>query len=192
MQQAENRPSLSVELSDGLTAILTPITPADRSLLQEGLRGMSVESRMMRFGSGHGELTAAELTYLTEIDQRTHVAWGALIGDDPAGVGRYIRLRDGCEAEIAITVVDRFKRKGLGRAIFHALVAVARADGLVAFRFQVLAENQPVLEMLQGVGMELAADDEMVEGRIAIEDVPVSPLDSELLAVMERCRSAIL
>ncbi|HEX9865388.1 MAG TPA: hypothetical protein VGC03_10515, partial [Acidimicrobiia bacterium] len=108
-EKTDDLPSILVVLRDGTTAELRPITPDDRALLKEGLRQMSEESRFARFGSGIASLRDAELRYLTDVDQIRHVAWGAVIDEEPAGVGRYI-LGDGPDAEIAIAVVDRFQR----------------------------------------------------------------------------------
>ena len=58
------------------------------------LEQLSMESRFTRFGSGLAHLTERELTYLSNVDQRTHVAWGASINDVSAGVGRYICLEE--------------------------------------------------------------------------------------------------
>ena len=103
-----------VTLRDGSIAEIRPIGPADKGLLVEGLPQMSPKSKFARFGSGIASLSAAELRYLTDVNQVSHVAWGAVIDDEPAGVGRYI-VDGAAEAEIAVTVVDEFQRRGLGR-----------------------------------------------------------------------------
>jgi len=90
---------------------------------------------------------------------------------------------------VAVTVVDRLQRQGLGRALFTALVAVARADGVECLRFQTLPENLAVQRIFRGLPLELDVAQGLVTGRIQTEDLPASPRDAELVALMERFRS---
>lgn len=184
----EDRPRLVVTLDDGSAAELSPLLPEDRDLLEEGMDELSVESRFARFGQGRGALSPSELDYLTEIDQRRHVAWGAVVGDKPAGVGRYILDDEGC-AEVAVTVVDKLQRQGLGRALFSALVAVARADGVESICLEALPENLAVQRMFRGLPLELDAAQGLVTGRVEMADLPISPRDAEFVALMERFRT---
>lgn len=182
-----DQPVIQIRLYDGAIANLRPISPRDRELIVEGLSQMSLQSRFSRFGSGVSSLSAAELRYLTEVDQVSHVAWGAIIDGEPAGVGRYI-LESGAEAEIAVTVVDRFQRRGLGRALFEALAASARAAGVESFRFSIEPWNRSVLRMLPDVEVGLDEDDGMLTGRIEVADVPEGEHESELVTLLDRYR----
>ena len=176
-----------VTLRDGSIAELRPIGPADQNLLVEGLRQMSPQSKFARFGSGISGLSAAELRYLTDVNQVSHVAWGATIDDEPAGVGRYI-VDGAAEAEIAITVVDRFQRRGLGRALFDALAASAKAAGIESFHFAIEPWNRIVLRMLPGIEVGQNEGDGMLTGRIELSFVPTSGHERELVDLLDRCR----
>ena len=176
-----------VTLRDGSVAEMRPIGPADQGLLVEGLGQMSPQSKFARFGSGISGLSAAELRYLTDVNQVSHVAWGATIDGDPAGVGRYI-VDSAAEAEIAITVVDRFQRRGLGRALFDALAASARAAGIKSFHFAIEPWNRTVLRMLPGIEVGHDESEGMLTGRIALAEVPTSDHEEELVHLLDRCR----
>jgi len=180
-------PQIPIPLRDGSVARLRPMTPEDRALLVEGLGRMSEQSRFARFGSGISRLSDAELRYLTEVDQVNHVAWGALIDDVPAGVGRYILGEDGV-AEIAVTVVDEFQRRGLGRALFDALVASARASGIEEFRFSIQPWNRDVVRMFPGVDVILDERDGMLTGRVDVAGVPGSAHEHEYVELLDLCR----
>lgn len=180
-------PQIPIPLRDGSVARLRPMTPEDRALLVEGLGRMSEQSRFARFGSGISRLSDAELRYLTEVDQVTHVAWGALIDDVPAGVGRYILGEDGV-AEIAVTVVDEFQRRGLGRALFDALVASARASGIEELRFSIQPWNRDVVRMFPGVDVILDEHDGMLTGRVDVAGVPGSAHEHEYVELLDLCR----
>lgn len=183
----EDRPRLQVTLDDGSEAELSPLLAEDRDLLAEGMTQLSPETRFKRFGQGRGDLTSKELDYLTKIDQRRHVAWGAIAEDAAAGVGRYIVDHEGC-AEMAVTVVDRFQRRGLGRALFQALVAVARADGIDRICFEALPENVVVQRIFRGMPLQLDSDQGMVTGRVLIADIPVSKREAEIVELLEMLR----
>jgi GNAT superfamily N-acetyltransferase len=179
--------TVEVELKSGLIAELRPILPSDAPLLVEGLAGLSESSRFARFGVGIGQLSNQELKYLTDVDHRSHVAWGATIDGDAAGVGRYFVIdADGC-AEVALTVVDRFQRQGLGRVLFDALTAVARHDGVPSFCFEVASSNAPVNRLLRGLtGQETSSG--LLHGRALVADLPRSDYDDELVALIETYR----
>jgi GNAT superfamily N-acetyltransferase len=184
----EDRPRLEVTLDDGSHAQLSPLRPEDRDLLEEGMSQLSPQSRFARFGQGRGGLTRAELDYLSRVDQRRHVAWGAIVDNAVAGVGRYILIEDEACAEVAITVVDRLQGRGVGRALFQALVAVARSDGVEAFCFDALPQNLAVQRILKGLGVDLGTNQGLVMGRARIADLPESSLDAGFVSVMERSR----
>ena len=174
-------------LRDGSIAEIRPIGRADQGLLVEGLQQMSPQSKFARFGSGISGLSAAELRYLTDVNQVSHVAWGATIDGEPAGVGRYI-VDGAAEAEIAITVVDRFQRRGLGRALFDALGASARAAGIESLHFAIEPWNRSVLRMLPGIEVGQDGSDGMLTGRIELAAVPTSGHEREFVDLLDRCR----
>jgi len=183
---AQDLPTISITLRDGSIAELRPIHPDDRVLLAEGLSQMSIESRFARFGTGVDHLTDAELDYLTNIDHVAHVAWGAVIDGEPAGVGRYIRFSDPVCADIAVTVVDKFQGRGLGRVLFDALIASARANQVDELCFAVQPFNEAVRRMLAGVEANLDETEGLVQGRIDVASVPPTELDHQFVELLTR------
>jgi GNAT superfamily N-acetyltransferase len=159
-------------------------------LLVDGLEQLSLESRFTRFGQGLANLSEAELEYLSNVNQKTHVAWGASINDDSAGVGRYICLEDGV-AEIAVTVIDKYQRRGLGGLLFGALAAVARHDGVLMFRFEMVPGNEAIERMTTGIPMELDETEGLLVGLFPIADVPPHDYEAEMVTVMESARGGL-
>ena len=148
-----------VTLRDGSSVILRPVVAADRGLLLEGFESLSPESRYRRFFGPMKEMSEPLLDYLTAIDYRDHFAWAALSAEPGAngrpvgvGVGRYIRLEDPEAAEMAVTVVDDWQGRGLGRVLLDALVLEALENGITRLEGDVLAENRPMQEMLRHTG----------------------------------------
>jgi GNAT superfamily N-acetyltransferase len=184
-----DRPRVEVTLKDGTVALLSPLLPGDRAYLAEGLEEMSMESRFSRFGQGRQRLTGSELAYLSDIDQRRHVAWAAAVEGEGAGVGRYILFDDDECAEVAVTVLDRYQGRGLGTFLLMALVAVGRNDGVPAFCFEVLPTNSIVIEALGLLGAVFEEVDGLLHGRIPLLPGIEVPGEAELMVVMERVRS---
>jgi GNAT superfamily N-acetyltransferase len=176
--------TITVSLRDGTEADLKPLTTGDGDLLRDGLSQLSAESRRNRFGVAVDHLSSSEVEYLTDVDQVNHVAWGATIDDQPAGLGRYILLEDEDCAEIAVTVVDRFQRRGLGSALFDALAASARAGGIEAFCFWVEPDNVAVLRMLQGIETTLDESGGLITGRIPLRDVARGENDEAMVELL--------
>ena len=152
-------------LRDGTPVILRLICPDDKDLLRREFERWSHESRYARFHAHKSRLTDDELEYLTNLDQESHFALGAVseVGDghgEPIGLGiaRYIRLPDQLgepiTAEAAISVADVAQGKGLGRLLFLRLVAAAAERGIERFRCEVLGSNNSMAGLIETVAPE--------------------------------------
>jgi GNAT superfamily N-acetyltransferase len=184
-----DRPKYERPLPDGAIVTLSPILKTDREFFEKGIEELSLESRFARFGGGKSSLTNQELDYLTDVDQRRHVAWGAAIDEEVAGVGRYIVPGEGGPAEIAITVFDHMQRRGVGRILFEALTAVARHDDVREFCFEARADNEAVMSLIRGVEISPLVSGDVVERVIRISAIPATPHDEAMVAVIEEVRS---
>lgn len=164
-------------LKDGTSVELRLIRPGDKPLFVDGLERMSAESRFFRFFAHRGALSAGELRYLTELDHESHVAIGAVtlrgIHEVGLGVARFIRLTNPQIAEAAITVIDDAQGKGLGRVLFEHLVASARERGIELFRFDVLAENESMLKLVEAI---FPGSSSSIEDGIVTIDCPLPNL----------------
>jgi GNAT superfamily N-acetyltransferase len=157
------RRTTAVTLRDGTRVRIRPIVPQDKVNLTDGFRRLSPQSRYRRFLAPIDELTPEMLRQLTEIDYVDHFAYVAFVLDDgeelPAGVARYVRIPDDPEvAEAAVTVVDDLHRRGLGSVLLEALGAVALANGIRRFRAYALDTNQPLRDLAEHVGADIAHD----------------------------------
>jgi GNAT superfamily N-acetyltransferase len=153
-----------VSLRDGSTVLIAPVRPSDRQLIVEAFDRLSPESRYRRFFAPIKNLSEPLLDYLTRIDYVDHFAWGAL-AEEPdgrqvgVGVARYVRLADDpTAAEAAVTVVDDWQGRGLGRILLDALVLEALENGITRFVGNVLVENRPMQELLRHTGAHFEPD----------------------------------
>jgi len=133
------------ELRDGTRLQLRPIRPSDKALLQTGMRKLSKDSLRQRFLGARSSLSVDELRYLTEVDRENHWAICAVLENAPTvgvATARFIRLAEGGdEAEIAITVIDEYQRRGIGKRLFRHLVAAATERGIRRFRVIAAHDN---------------------------------------------------
>jgi GNAT superfamily N-acetyltransferase len=181
-----------VALSDGTPVRIRPIVAADKDRIAKGLAELSPESRYLRFLQPVDHLSIEELAYLTEIDYRTHFAWGAELGEERGhrgiGLARYVAQRDDPTiAEAAVAVLDEFQGKGLGGILLTLLAESAHENGVRRFRSYVLSANRKVLNALDRPGIERHEENGIVR-----VDIPL-PLPADALrdsALYETLRNA--
>lgn len=113
-------------------------------------RGMSLESRRLRFHVPMPRLPAAALVHLADVDKTSRVALGAWVGDHVVGIARMADIGDG-GAEMAIAVVDDWHGLGIGSALLRRLVEVADELGYRRLVAEVLVENTAMLRLLDAV-----------------------------------------
>ncbi|HZW43366.1 MAG TPA: GNAT family N-acetyltransferase [Dermatophilaceae bacterium] len=142
----------SVVLRDGSVVLIRQVQPEDAPLFVEGFARLSAESRRLRFLMSKSNLTPAELRYFTEVDHHAHEALVALNPVDGRGLGvaRYIRhAEDPTGAEVAVTVVDEWQRRGLGTELLNRLTDRAREEGIRHFTALVSSDNAGVQGLLR-------------------------------------------
>jgi GNAT superfamily N-acetyltransferase len=145
-------------LRDGSRVEIRRLRPSDAPVLASAFEQLSFESRRLRFMSPKPELSPRELSYLTHVDGHRHEALGATDHDSGEGVGvaRFVRLEQEPQvAEVAVTVVDAWQRRGLGTLLLEHLADQARAQGITHFSALVSSENTAVLEVLRHAGGEI-------------------------------------
>jgi RimJ/RimL family protein N-acetyltransferase len=135
---------LIVTLRDGASILVRPIAPEDKPLLVDVFGRLTEESRYWRFFMNLRALSPAMLADFTEVDHFDHEA---VIAIEPSsgqalGVARYARLNDDPEAaEVAVTVVDDWHRRGVASTLLAELSARAKQEGVRRFVAIVRADN---------------------------------------------------
>jgi GNAT superfamily N-acetyltransferase len=160
-------------LADGARLRVRPIVPADREPLADAFDRLSDRSRRQRFLAPKPRLSARELDYLTDVDHVTHEALVAIdeTTGDIVGVGRYATgSGGGVAADMALTVVDAWQRRGIGHALAVRLVERARANGITRLTGTALADNLRVRALLDRLGFRVRS---VSAGVVEVElDVP--------------------
>lgn len=160
---ATDPPVLTMTLRDGRPVALRRVVPEDRARLAEGFEELSKESRRLRFLGSVSTLNEAQLSYLTDVDHRDHVAWGALDLTHPDapgfGIGRFIRLGEGSSvAEFSLTVLDTAQGQGVGQLLLAVLAVVAPTVGVTTLRGMIGRENERMSRWMFRLGARSVAD----------------------------------
>ncbi|MEW5973531.1 MAG: bifunctional acetate--CoA ligase family protein/GNAT family N-acetyltransferase [Pseudomonadota bacterium] len=156
-------------LSDGRDILLRPIRPEDAELEQAFVRGLSEESRYLRFMRAIEELTPEMLVRFTQIDYDREMAFVALFEKDgqeeEIGVARYSVEPDGESAEFAVVVADAWHGLGVGTLLLEALIESARQRGVRELIGEVLPRNRSMLALADRLGFSrqmLESDEDLV------------------------------
>ena len=146
-------------LPDGTPLYIRPIRPDDKPLLESGLERLSEASLYKRFLGPKHRFTQGELRYLTELDGIDHVAYVALRGDAPkelVAVARLVRsVENPAAAEIAVTVLDDYQRRGIGTLLGNLLATAARDRGIRWLTATMSAENVGAHRLFNHVSTQL-------------------------------------
>ena len=147
-------------LDNGFRVLVRPLLYSDRHELSVGYQHLSPEAKRLRFFHEKPDLSDADLEYLTNIDYDNHFAFAAFAADEPGqpgiGVARYIRDRgDPTRAEVAVTVLDEYQKRGVGTLLFLLLVDRATRSGISTFVSYVLWDNTLVLDAFRDAGARI-------------------------------------
>jgi GNAT superfamily N-acetyltransferase/predicted CoA-binding protein len=145
----------TVVLGDGDTALIRPITPADRDELRAFHERQSPESRYRRYFSAKPTLTDTELDHFTIVDFRDRVALVAERRGELIGWASYERWANRDDAEAAFQVDDRHQGKGVATLLLEHLASIARTNGIHRFTAEVLADNRAMLSVFARAGWPL-------------------------------------
>jgi len=136
---------------------IRPVRPDDKQHIVQAFHELDRRSVYLRFFTYKKELSAEELRQATECDGAGEAVLVATVGSGEneiiVGLGSYVR--SGAAAEIAFAVEEDFQRRSIASRLLRRLADIARANGIVRFEADVLAENTPMLELFRRSGLPL-------------------------------------
>jgi RimJ/RimL family protein N-acetyltransferase len=169
-----------VTLRSGQRVLIRAVRPADAPGLAEAFEQLSETSRYRRFFTVKPHLSERSLAYFTDVDHHDHEALVALAPGSRqlVGVARFIRNpAEPDQAEVAVTVIDSWQRRGLGTVLLRELAQRAAEEGIRHFTAEILAENQAMLTLARRLGpAETASNGSTVSARI---DLPPAAEQAE-------------
>jgi GNAT superfamily N-acetyltransferase len=134
--------------------LIRPLAPGDEEALYGFFAGLSVEAVRMRFGGGRIP-RRSEIEQFTHSDQQSRVHLIALGGDTGELIGHamyVVSASDPTEADAGWAVADRWRRQGVGSALYEAMAAQAYKRGVRRFTALVEAANRPMNSWLERHG----------------------------------------
>jgi RimJ/RimL family protein N-acetyltransferase len=165
-----------ITLRSGQRVLVRALRPDDGPGLAEAFEQLSEASRYRRFFTVKPHLSEQSLAYFTDVDHHDHEALVAVAPDSGqlVGVTRFIRdPREPDQAEVAVTVIDSWQRRGLGTVLLRELAQRAAEEGIRHFTAEILAENQPMLTLARRLGhAETSLDGTTVSARIELQSAP--------------------
>ena len=183
---AASRPQV-VRLRSGDLVRIRQVRPGDAPALARAYAKLSEESRYRRFFTAMPELSETILHAAVEVDHENHEALVALplLSGEIVGECRFIRLPDRPDtADLAVTVIDAWQRRGLASALLARLSARALEVGIAYFSAQILAENRTVLGLLPKLGnVETEGAGTVVDAHIEISE-PAGEEPAELVSLL--------
>ncbi|RZI42743.1 GNAT family N-acetyltransferase [Herbaspirillum sp. HC18] len=137
--------------------LLRPIRPEDGPQHVEFFSSLDPEDVRLRMFVHMRELSAAQLSRMTQIDYNREMAFIVARpredgGSETLGVARVIFDPDNVQAEFAISVRSDLKGKGLGRMLMEKLIRYCRARGTHEIIGETLSYNQGLLGLVKPLG----------------------------------------
>ena len=160
-------------LRDGTPLLIRPMKPEDEQLVHDFLGKCSEETLYFRYFRLIKKWTHEMLIRFTQNDYDRELGLMA-IGRPPGpevmlGVSRLVMEANRETAEFAIIVADQWQGKGLGPKLVEEVVAIAREWGVKLLYGEVLATNQPMLEMVKRLGFSLTRQLESQTFRVEMQ-----------------------
>ena len=173
-----------VVLRDGSTVHVRPARSTDAPAVEQLLKGLSDQSRWLRFFSSFPNLEKA-VQWATDVDYEWRYGLVATTGTDGRVVGHagFERQPDHPErAEVALEVADLMQGKGLGTILLGQLAEAGNEIGVQLLDAEVLPQNHQMIKVFRNSGFPVKTH--TIPGVILIE-FPTS-LSPEALERFER------
>ncbi|MEZ0075249.1 GNAT family N-acetyltransferase [Planotetraspora sp. GP83] len=168
-----------VLLRDGGIARIRPLRSSDREALHALVARSSERSAYLRFFAGGTATAHAYMDRLTEPGYPGH-ALVALIGGTLAGVAEYIPDRQRPSADVGILLDDAVHGLGLGTLLLEYIAIDAAANGVQELLATVLADNRPMLRVIEDLGLPVRRRYDSGEVEIRIAPQPTAHLLKEI------------
>jgi acyl-CoA hydrolase/GNAT superfamily N-acetyltransferase len=148
-----NHLSHSRIFKDDLNVRFRAIKPSDVDEMRRFFYRLSDESKYLRYFAPIDAMPHEEMQEYVTVDHRHIISIVALVGEPSyeqiIAEARYIRWPDRAFADIAFAVDEKYRRIGLGSYLYQILLEIAKKNGLEGFNATVLADNAPMLKVLE-------------------------------------------
>jgi acetyltransferase len=147
-----------LRLPDGARVTIRPVCPQDAGRIQDYVRSLSLSSRYDRFQAAVNELSPPELDRIGHSDDRqgtfiveTRIADARVV----IGEARYAAAPDGANFEIALSLAENWRGRGLGARLLEFLECRARNLAVRKLVGDVLRSNAPMQKLARKAGFAM-------------------------------------
>lgn len=154
------KPSTELQTRAGVHLAVRPVAIADEPLLAEFFTHVTKEDLRFRYLVGIGQMSPARIAELAEVDH-VHVENFLAFAQDGGLLVATAMLA--CDpkfdhAEVAITIREDFKDKGIGWELLSYLAKVARAKGVRTLESIERRDNHAAIELERHMGFKVETD----------------------------------
>lgn len=150
------------KLPEGTTVLVRPARISDEDALQDLFYRLSDESTYRRFMTHKREHPHEEMLELVNLDYEHNMALVVSRVENDCeeiiGVARYDVDPATRMADIALVVRDEQQNHGIGTLLMRRMVEIGKARGFAGFSANVLAQNKPMLTIIQKSGQTVRLD----------------------------------
>ena len=143
----------------GLELQLRPVRISDEPLLKNFFYALSDRSVYQRFISARKDMPHERLQDFVIIDYSSEIVILAIKETDGiptvAGVVQYGIEAESHTAEVALVVRDDYQQQGIGTELLAYVTLLAKREGLLGFRAEVLVENQTMMHLFEAAGFSI-------------------------------------
>jgi acetyl coenzyme A synthetase (ADP forming)-like protein len=156
---------IDVVLRDGSSVRIRAAHATDEAGILAFLKGLSDESRRLRFGDVKTDLEATARRW-AGVEGCEDCCVLAVQGGDVVAQASYVQSAKD-RAEVGFTVTDAFQGRGLGTLLLKRLAEAAAGDGVAVFEADVLADNNKMMELFRESGFGITMKSE--PGKIRVQ-----------------------
>jgi len=168
---------LKQTLKDGTIVTLRAVRRDDGPKIRQAFHTLAPETIHTRFFGAKTNVSDSELRRITDVDFERDAALLVAIGEGDQqiviGGASYFAL-DAFDpprsAELAFTVEEDYRGRGIASLLMRHIVRIARANGLLALEADVFARNMPMLAVFRRSGLPLILrhDADVVHATLAL------------------------
>jgi acetyl coenzyme A synthetase (ADP forming)-like protein len=153
----------NIVLKDGANVLVRPIKRDDAQGWIDFVSGLSPRTRYLRFQHAISDpATPEDAVRFCSVDYRDTFAFVAEVMREPrrdiVAIARYYRLPEQHSAEVALVIEDDYQGRGLGTGLLERLAEVARQNGIDTFEADVIAENEPMMNVFKDYGFHITSE----------------------------------
>ncbi len=161
-----------------MIACTKSLSPADRKALTAHLLSLSADDRRLRFGTVASDATIRD--YVARIDFDRDAVFGYFADDLSLGGAAHVAVTDGV-AELGVSVLEGYRRRGIGSALFERAAGFARNHFVPTLFMHCLTQNAAMMPIARKSGMKIVTGGGEADAHLELPPLDAATLTTEFL-----------